>query len=96
MGYTKSNKLIKKTTVFFCILNNLTEYINNSSNFSFIKEFINKNRQEKRALFEQDDDGDTLSNAYEIILGTNPESADSDSDNLPDSLHPQPLYRSDP
>jgi len=37
------------------------------------------------ALFEQDDDSDTLSNAYEIILGTNPESADSDSDNLPDA-----------
>ena len=36
------------------------------------------------ALFALDDDGDTLSNAYEIILGTDPQSNDSDHDSMPD------------
>ena len=37
------------------------------------------------ALFQADDDSDTLSNAMEIVLGTNINSADSDTDFMPDS-----------
>jgi hypothetical protein len=37
------------------------------------------------ALFHQDDDEDLLSNAMEIILGTDNESPDSDTDYMPDA-----------
>jgi alpha-tubulin suppressor-like RCC1 family protein len=64
----------------------LDTFVGKDSNGDGLDDFIGL----RLGFLSQDDDGDGLTNAQELLLGTNPFLADSDGDGVPDNLDAYP------